>query len=239
METYSEYLCHHGISGMKWGQRNGPPYPLVDGQRSAKENKLNKTSQSAKDKGNKMPDSAKKKSKDNVNSKKLKSKPKVQIKIGVGPSEELKETAKQAINEVKDSAVSTMNSVKSFFSKILTDSGERSEEANIQTSKVTDSELNEAVNGFKNSTVGQYYKDSPNHPNFRENVNEYVDGYLKEKIQNGDMEKMKKADYEAKKEEMVNKIVGKFATEKYTSDNFMKKDLWEENEKNWWEDDDK
>ena len=131
------------------------------------------------------------------------------------------------------------NSVKAFFSKILTDSGERSEEANIQTSKVTDSELNEAVNGFKNSTVGQYYKDSPNHPNFRENVNEYVDGYLKEKIQNGDMEKMKKADYEAKKEEMVNKIVGKFATEKYTSDNFMKKDLWEENEKNWWEDDDK
>lgn len=25
------YLAHHGIDGQKWGQRNGPPYPLLRG----------------------------------------------------------------------------------------------------------------------------------------------------------------------------------------------------------------
>lgn len=28
METYNDYLAHHGILGMKWGVMNGPPYPL-------------------------------------------------------------------------------------------------------------------------------------------------------------------------------------------------------------------
>ena len=37
MKKYRTYLCHHGIRGMKWGQRNGPPYPLVDSKHSASE----------------------------------------------------------------------------------------------------------------------------------------------------------------------------------------------------------
>lgn len=37
--TYNpeSYLSHHGIDGMKWGKRNGPPYPLDEGQKSSAE----------------------------------------------------------------------------------------------------------------------------------------------------------------------------------------------------------
>ena len=45
--SYSDYLAHHGIKGMRWGKMQGPPYPLTDNQRSSEENKLNPTSASA------------------------------------------------------------------------------------------------------------------------------------------------------------------------------------------------
>lgn len=32
MKTRKEVLYHHGISGQKWGKRNGPPYPLEKGK---------------------------------------------------------------------------------------------------------------------------------------------------------------------------------------------------------------
>ena len=28
MNCYDDILCHHGIKGQRWGDRNGPPYPL-------------------------------------------------------------------------------------------------------------------------------------------------------------------------------------------------------------------
>ena len=46
--TYKDYLAHYGIKKMKWGKRNGPPYPLTDLQRSAEEVRENPTSISAK-----------------------------------------------------------------------------------------------------------------------------------------------------------------------------------------------
>lgn len=42
MEYYAihlsgESLSHHGIAGQRWGVRNGPPYPLGEGQHSKRE----------------------------------------------------------------------------------------------------------------------------------------------------------------------------------------------------------
>lgn len=37
METYNDWLAHHGIPGMKWGERNGPPYPLTPMQYTKEE----------------------------------------------------------------------------------------------------------------------------------------------------------------------------------------------------------
>ena len=42
IKTDSDYLAHHGIPGQKWGERNGPPYPLGSGQKSYQEKKLSK-----------------------------------------------------------------------------------------------------------------------------------------------------------------------------------------------------
>jgi hypothetical protein len=44
LEDTEEYLEHHGILGMHWGDRNGPPYPLNSSQKTAEEKRKAKSS---------------------------------------------------------------------------------------------------------------------------------------------------------------------------------------------------
>lgn len=41
---YKDYLAHFGTQGMKWGRRNGPPYPLSYRQMSPEQRRLSKKS---------------------------------------------------------------------------------------------------------------------------------------------------------------------------------------------------
>lgn len=41
-QVYPNELWHHGINGQKWGDRNGPPYPLSYGQHTPEERHKNK-----------------------------------------------------------------------------------------------------------------------------------------------------------------------------------------------------
>lgn len=37
MQSHDNYLMHHGVKGMHWGKRNGPPYPLKSFYKSPQE----------------------------------------------------------------------------------------------------------------------------------------------------------------------------------------------------------
>ena len=49
MWTYVSYneLYHHGVQGMHWGERNGPPYPLSDAKRDRLEARADKRQERA------------------------------------------------------------------------------------------------------------------------------------------------------------------------------------------------
>lgn len=81
---YNNYLAHHGIKGQKWGQLNGPPYPLDAEDHSAREKKEGKsgwTKSAKKEKNNKNQN---KKSKETNTKKGLSDKQKKFLKVAAG-----------------------------------------------------------------------------------------------------------------------------------------------------------
>ena len=63
-------LYHHGIQGQKWGKRNGPPYPLKPGAKSASETKTDNKKKAASQSG--LFDSLKRRKKQKILKKQMK-----------------------------------------------------------------------------------------------------------------------------------------------------------------------
>ena len=124
-------LYHHGILGMKWGKRNGPPYPLNESAKSAAEKKQQKKS----DMDNMSDDELKKRVQRLNLEKSYKNLSKPQDK----PSK-LDKTKK-----IVDSSSNLINQAKRINQESINKSTKRE---TLDLSKMTDKELQDRINRY-------------------------------------------------------------------------------------------
>ena len=115
-DFYKDYISHHGVTGQKWGVRNGPPYPIKDINKvsiKVYDTARNKVDKISKD----VIDAAKKSgSKMYGLENKLKTKDSISRKIDKNAKEERKSIS-QSANDIKDAIrFTTISSEKDFVS---------------------------------------------------------------------------------------------------------------------------
>ncbi len=123
------YLYHHGILGMKWGKRNGPPYPLNDSAHSAAEKKAAKKQSTPKAK--------------DLSDEDLKSA--VQRKNLEKQYTKLTGQEKTKLEITKDSVDATANAARQTRN-MLNDGNQRPQRERMDLSDKTDKELRDAIN---------------------------------------------------------------------------------------------
>ena len=126
-----EELYHHGILGMKWGKRNGPPYPLNESAKSAAEKKQQRKSDTSN-----MSDDELKKRVQRLNLEKSYK----NLSKSSNQSSKLDKAKK-----IVDSSSSLVNQAKKMHQESINKSTKREV---LDLSKMTDKELQERINRY-------------------------------------------------------------------------------------------
>ncbi len=133
----SNYLAHHGILGMKWGKKNGPPYPLKPSDHSSAEKKagwrksleaVGKVARSANNSSVKGGPVSGQIERDKA----------MRSKLGLGSTYEMNQ---EISKQMKDMSRSTSSKAKEFKNVLKSDSGSRSSKARKDARKKDIDEL--------------------------------------------------------------------------------------------------
>lgn len=160
--SYGEYLKHHGIEGMRWGRRNGPPYPLLRRNMSSAEKRANPASSNPSDNET---DSSKKKPERSVyveNENGRRTNPGAKSVKSMS-DQELKDSLNRMQNEEKyrEYAQNDISDGKSFIKNVLLAAGALGVTTFVTTlvRNGTQNGANAIVNRFKEKAASKGMKD--------------------------------------------------------------------------------